>query len=155
MSPLAELARLRAGERCATSQRQLRLVGREHGHCQRVLQDGEQSVEVLGRADQHQRFGLPVGLGEHRAEPADEIVLGDHRVIDGRLHSAFPDGAVLRVIAHCDHECDELFGFDDAHRGGSVAHHLGDPPGQRVGRFGEPHRHDVVEAGIAERLEQQ
>ena len=34
------------------------------------------SSKPPGRPDHHQRFGLPVGLGEDRAQPADEAFLG-------------------------------------------------------------------------------
>ena len=109
VADVAELAVTCARQSRAAGQRQLRLRRCEHRHRQRLLEDRLQSVEVLGGADQHQRLGFPVGLGEHRAQPADQIFFGHDGVIDRGLHRTF---VVL------NDQRDELFRFDDADGGG-------------------------------------
>ena len=48
-----------------------------------------------GGADEHQGVRCPVGPGEDRTEPADQVILGDHGVIDRRLHRA----GTVRIVA--------------------------------------------------------
>ena len=95
--------------------------------------------EVATRTDHDQRLGLPVGAGEHRAQPPDQRLVGVDGVVDGRLHGA---------VAGVDDQRDHRLGLDDAYRGGVVADDLGDAPRQRFGGLRHPDRHDVVETAI-------
>ncbi len=117
----------------------------EHGNVQRTLQLGQHRVEVVVRADHHQGVGTPVRGREDHPEPVDQGACPGDRVVDRGLYRA-PRGI--------DHVRIRRVTLDDAHRGGLVTDDVGDPPGQCLGRLRQPHRDDVVEARVCERLEQ-
>ena len=106
------------GHQCgAAREGELGFCGGEHRNGQGVLEDRHHLV-VSARTDHDQGLGLPIGAGEHRAQPPDQVLLGDDRVVDRGLH-----GAVADVHDQRDHRV----GLEHAHRGGVEPDHLGDP----------------------------
>ena len=134
------------GRQCrAPREGELGFGRREHRHGQGVLEDRYELV-VAARADHDQGLGLPVGAGEHGAQPPNQVFLGHDPVVDRGLH---------RAVAEMHDQRDHRLGLEHAHRGGAVADDLGDPPRQRLGGLGQPHGYDVVETGVGQGLQQQ
>ena len=130
----------------APGKSQLSFGRHEDRHRQHVFEVRCDGVEVAARADQHQGFGLPVGLREYRAQPARKILVGGDGMVDGRLH---------RAISRIDHQDDDGIGLDDAHRGDLVADDAGDSAGQGFGGLRQSHRDHIVETRFRQRLQQQ
>ncbi len=67
-------------------------------------------------------------------------------MVDRRLHG---------TVGGVDHQPDDGVGLDDADSGDLVADDVGNPAGERFGRFGQPHGDDVLEARLGQRLQKQ
>ncbi len=136
---------LRGRQRRAPREGELGFCGREDRHGQRVFEDRHELV-VAARTDHDQGLGLPVGAGEHGAQPPNQVFLGHDPAVERGLH---------RAVAEMHDQRDNSLGLEHAHRGGAVADDLRDPPSQRLGGLRQPHGHDVVETGVGQGLQQQ